>query len=250
MILQSSTKVLSDGSNDLEYKIGGDDQYLISINLEETDDTKAFSQPDFGSIWLQDPTSSSSISLANGWLDAGQISGYGCLPLLKGSKIKGRLWHARDSYIGKLNVFIAAKNELPGQITPNWYVKTPGISIKKYGKLVGNVIDHTAEDLTMDIRPDDGFIWEIMELWFWHDDANARDLTPCYYDGITEFQRDYYSDVAQNYKMPFPADKAQNYSVIMSPITISHDLWIRIKANALAGGKALHCNYIVREYAE
>lgn len=250
MLLKSVYKTLAAGANYMYWKAGAEGIYLLGVNLEENDSGGTIPQVDGASIFIQDPAGQGALSLAHGGLVNGQISGYGCLPLTPITEVVAVLWHATAGSIGKLNVMVGTREELGENITPGWNPRQVANDIKHYGPLTAQLVSGTGTDTWVDIRPPLGMIWEIVELWYWHDDAgNDRTTTLSYRNGSTNYSRQSWTNLSPSVKVPFSIE-ATGYPVLGAPVTIDYQTYIRIQAAVMTAGKHHFANVVYREYTE
>jgi len=241
------------GANTLSYGIGNqDDLWLLGANLEEVDASDN-PQPDSGSIWIQDTQLDNSISLCHGGMRNGQLSGFGAMPLPRGSEIVGKLWHSRAGYTGKLNLQISRLSDMPGGIHPVWSQGAVAQNSIPRGKLKLYTLTGAATVTTVDLRPDDGYIWEVIEALASHDDPAPRTITWSYYDGTTRISK--MASINKTVDVPhsLAALGTANSEIVNTcfgrPVA-TYDTYISATASALDPGKKLTVEAVVLEYAE
>lgn len=251
-MLRSVYKTLGAGDNDLIWKVGSEPLFLIGVNLEVQDSSGNSVNNIAGNIWVQTVAgrSDDSISLAVGLARTGQIAGYGCLPLYPGQEIKGQLYHCTANDIGKLNVYAIPQKDMKSG-SPAWTPRTDAIPMYHQGVQKIKNFTGAAAGTAVDIRPDAGYIWEIIELAGYHDDSGGnQDLWFMYYDGTNWFYKYPKTNVAANVRVYFPhADQGtEAYNSMTAPLTITRDVYLKLGAGAMGAGKKLYANSVVREY--
>jgi len=253
MFIRSVGLTCSAGANTLAYSVGSqDDLFLLGANLEEIDASDN-PQPDSGSIWIQDPQVDDAISLCHGGLSNGQLSGFGCIPLPMGSMIIGKVWHARAGYHAKLNLQLARLNDIRGMnLSPNWVQANKAHQTMPCGRLKVVQNSGAATVTTVDLRPEDGYIWAILDAWALHDDATARTMGWQYFDGTTTITKETTtsakSAAARNYLTSMTNNQ---YGGSLSGLPqLSYDVYAQATIAALAAGKILTVEALVLEFAE
>jgi len=248
--IKSVTKTLSAGANDFVHKVGNqDDLVLLGVNLAETDTPDGNPIPDSASIWLQDPTEKNTLSLCHGYMKNGQLAGYGCMPLQRGVEIVGKIWHARAGYHGKFCLFLATRADI-GQYSPSWTQATPALAMYPYGKLRIILVSGEATVLTVDLRPDDGYIWEIIDCHCRHDDVAGRTLRFQFYDGTNTMTKFIGEARTAGNRHNIREGLATFGATIFDKLSITRDVYIQATSDALAAEKKLYIEALVLEHAE
>ncbi len=264
MVLRSVNLTLSAGANTFSHKIAPKDEFLVAANLEETD-ASGNPQWDSGSIWIQDDQGDASLSLVHGGMVNGQIAGFGLLPLPASGSIIGKIWHARAGHLGKFNVYTATAREIqkvpPDGYYPsagaggipgfNWNVRQITNNQLPAGRPKIIAVDGAATVVTVALRPDDGYIWQVMEAVAFHDDPAARNATWRYYDGTNEVAKDTLVGLAAT--NPFflsDPDGTMDANSVMGSLILNNRVYADSTLNALAAGKKLYIRALVLEMAE
>lgn len=252
MHIGSVTKTLSAGANDFVYHVGNqDDLVLLGVNLAETDTPDGNPIPDSASVWLQDPTEKNTLSLCHGYMKNGQLAGYGCMPLQRGSQIVGKIWHARAGYHGKFCLFVATRSEL-GQFSPSWSPSVAASAVYPYGKLRVIKVEGTAADTIIELKPEAGYIWQVIEAWGYHDDATQRKLNWGYTDGVTSIEKmisGNLTTLTDKWYLGYDSTNADMNS-LLSALILTNNSWATLTADALAAGKKIYIEALVLEHAE
>jgi len=238
------------GANTLSYGIGNqDDLWLIGANLEEVD-TSDNPQPDSGSIWIQDTQLDNAVSLCHGGLRNGQLSGFGAMPLPRGSEIVGKLWHCRAGYSAKLNLYLALLSDLPSGVNPSWSQASVAGQSRDYGKIKIVSVDGVAATSPVTCRPDDGYIWQVMMMWAYHDNAAALNCSWEFYDGTSQATLAVHQTAASILMHLIEYDSAADASAYSGKILVSYDTYLRYNVPAIAAGKKGFIRGCVLEFAE
>ena len=255
MFLRTVEKVLAAGANYFTYKIGSGEGYLLGVNLQEKDSLDQ-TQYDAGSVYVQDVNAQNAISLANGWLEGGQLAAFGCLPVQAGWEIKGVLWHARADYIGQLNLLlspgIASYKQGAGFGSQsvsnfNWTPRPPVRASFPAGKLKIVTAEGAATVLKVDLRPDDGYMWQVLDAVCYHDDA-GQTLMWNYYDGTTTMNGAISAGMGANDTWSIHSIEGLR-SGSGHQIMLSRRVYAQANAGALVAGKKLYIRALVLEMA-
>lgn len=252
MFIRTVAKTLTAGQNDLEWVAGSQTGYLIAAGLEEHDSS---SNPAFtsGSVWISDQSGANLMPLLHGAMQNGQLSGFGCMPILAGGVVNGRLWHSRAGNEGKLNLYIITPEERRDlAMAINWNTRQLPASTISHGR--PHVIETVgaATVLDVEIRPDNGFIWEVIWLEIKHDDPANRSLY---------FQIENTEDsstvnlgasgaVASGVRWPFMYNPDQTCMVHTGKPVLTYRNFVHSRVDALAAGKKLTTLGLAMEYAE
>lgn len=255
-MLRTVHKTLSAGANYLTYQIGNQELFLLGANLEVADSAGNSTRNAAGNIWLQQINEANALSLAVGNLRNGCIQGYGCLPLERGYEIQSAIYHATSGEIGKLNLMvmtaeIAKKLGIP--LNPHWSQRQDSIPIMHNGRIKCVQVVGTASATTANLRPGDGYIWEIMECWMAHNDGTSRTLNWHIIDTIEslDIPKESYASVASGDSIPYCVDGDDiKINMLLSPLTISYDCYLQAKLDAISAGKQITIQALVREYSE
>lgn len=245
---------LSAGTNTFTYKIGNQLLWLLGVNLEVTDSGGNPKRNVSGSVWVQSPNLANVLSLCHGNLRNGQIAGYGCMPLADAKEIIGTVYHAGAGDIGKLNLYLADESYAKKAglvLNPNWSVRPDVSTIIQHGKLVIVSASGAATAQTCDIRPSDGYLWEILSGWMYHDDGSARNLGWRFYDGTTTITTPLTTNTAANTKLYLYMDQVAQDAPSWNKTLLSYDVYMQAYASAaLSAGKKLFFEGLALEYAE
>lgn len=119
------------------------------------------------------------------------------------------------------------------------------------GKLKLVDLEGVATGQALDIRPDEGFVWEVLAAWGWHDDAAAKNLAWQFHDGTDTIETPSSNNTAANAKLYLYVDQAAQDAPSFYQVQISNRVYMRFTANVvLAAGKKLYFQALVMETAE
>lgn len=116
-------------------------------------------------------------------------------------------------------------------------------------------VDGVANDTTIELQPDSGYMWLVIWAQGYHDDGANPTLTWAYYDGTNTVpvQTSDIGAISTAENMPLGATM-QEGSVISNcftaPAYIDNTVYLRLSASALAAGKKIFIRAMVLEFAQ
>jgi hypothetical protein len=117
------------------------------------------------------------------------------------------------------------------------------------GKVKPIAVDGAADDITIELQPADGFEYEVVDLWGYHDDGGGNQtLSWALTNGVTTVSHTGASKAASD-NHHFPLYGSTNV-MLASPLYIDHQNYLQLSAGALGAGKKLFIRGIVYERAQ
>lgn len=113
-------------------------------------------------------------------------------------------------------------------------------------------VDGVADDATIDIRPPDGKLWLILDLWAYHDDTSSRTLAWSYTDGILDSSKGASASIAAQVKVAFNLmlSGALYIPSVVGPVLINYNTFLQCTASALTAGKHIFARGFALEVDE
>lgn len=254
-MLRSVYKTLSAGENSLYWKVGSSEQLiLVGVNGEITDSLGNSRFDRACNIWVQNMNEANALSLAVGNTRNGQVAGYGCMPLIPGMELKANFYHCASGDIGKLNIYIMnaeEANALGLSLSPNWQPRVDALPVFGYGKPVVGQVDGGDAVTTVNLRPADGYIWDVIWALGYHNDATQRICSWNIYDGTTTLKAMDTAALNTAARVDIHYRNA-TYNALDThvPLRLTYDVYAQWKIAALDAGDHGFIDYFVLEYCE
>jgi len=253
-MLRSVHKTLAAGTNYLSHQVGNEELYLLGANLEVQDSLGNPTRNAAGNIWLQAINEANAISLSVGNLRNGCIQGFGCLPLMRGYEIQAAVYHATADEIAKLNLILVTPDDAKAKgmnLVPSWQPSISALPVYPNGKPKLVTTTGAATVTTVSLRPADGYIYEVIEAWAYHDDGADRKFTWNYYDGTTTINQEQTATISSSHRihLGFEPTGYLGQKTLRPPV-LTYDCYLRCTLDALAAGKTLTVGGYVLEYSE
>lgn len=223
-------------------------KYLIVAALTESDPATTPAgqlQPDCGNVKLmRSDVASQSVDLIGGWMRSGKLNWSGCVPIVEPWRVRGSLFHARNGCNGQLDLLIS---DTP---LPNGSTGPPTTPVFPYGKLRVVTATGVAAAQTVALQPDQGYIWDVLVAWGYHDDTSSRNLYWSFTDGTNVTRGGTVGMAAPGY-LPINGQLIGTYAQpIGNQLTLSNRVYAVFNSDAaLNAGKKLYVTALVREYA-
>jgi len=253
-MLRSVYKKLLAGTNNLTHQIGNQELWLLAANLEVADSAGNPTRNAAGNIYVQAINEANAFSLAVGNLRNGCIQGFGCIPLLRGYEIKAEVYHATADEVAKLNIMVLTTQEAKAlgiPLAPNWMQRTDALPTHGLGKPTLVYTAGAAAATSVNLRPSDGYLWEVSVAWAGHDDnGNNPTITWSLEDGTNSVN--FLTSNAANLNTPIAIGQ---FNVTQRPPTyyrliLSYDVYAKATYSVMGAGKIPFVTGLVREYCE